>query len=386
MMGVAREWLGVGGCRALAEEILQDVKPKRGELWAHCPWHSEKTPGGAFSYNPEEDVAKCLSCSGSGDLVNVWAAVKGIPTSEAFIEFRKKYGPSTPAPRRQPRPARPTPRQAAEPKPGDPAPEAWRERASSFVRHSYDRLMNNEEALKKLESQWGITEATAAAWGIGLNDRDKWPTRAAWGLPSEPGKEKLWLPRGLVLPQIVEGTVRKIKIRRPDPRTTWGADLRYWEVPGGENWRFHIYASGRPAVIVVLEAERDAALVWQQCDHALLGAIAGGGAAKRPSSVEVCGLLRSAQVILIALDTDAAGAKNARHYWLQEFGYAIHWPVPARYGKDVGEAWAGGLDIRQWVEAGLPGYVQKGADITNCCGLPTGVQEAFNSGDGSYRP
>lgn len=357
---MALEWLGAEGCRALATQILEGVRERRGELWAHCPWHSEHTPGGAFSYNPGEDVAKCLSCGGSGDLVTLWCTVKGYGDREGFIEFRKAYGSGTPAPQRQMRQRRPEGRRSLpRPQEGSTAPDAWRERAGSFVRHSCERLVSNADAMEKLRRQWGITEDTVVSWGIGINDRDKWPTRSAWGLASEPGHEKLWLPRGLVMPHLVDGTVRKIKIRRPDPRTSWGRELRYWEVPDGENWRFHVYADLGiyPPVVVVLEAERDAALVWQECDHAFVGAMAGGGAAKRPSSKEACALLSAAMVVLVALDTDAAGAKNAIDYWMDAYGYAVHWPVPVRYGKDVGDAWRAGLDVREWVEAGVPGYV-----------------------------
>jgi hypothetical protein len=52
------------------------------------------------------------------------------------------------------------------------------------------------------------------------------------------------------------------------------------------------------------------------------------------------------------------GARNAVDYRLEELGYAVHWPVPGKYGKDVGEAWQNGLDIYEWVMAGVPKYLR----------------------------
>jgi len=155
--------------------------------------------------------------------------------------------------------------------------------------------------------------------------------------------------------------VRKIKIRRPDTELERSKiNLRYIEVNGGENYRFHIYQSPisnrQSPIVVVLEAERDAALVYQECatvfDNALV-AVAGGGAAKRPHDDEVIRLVKAAEVILVALDNDEPGRLNAVNFWQKEFGAAKYWPTPKIAGKDAGEAFKG-LDIRAWVLAGLP--------------------------------
>lgn len=360
-MGLAQEWLGIEGCRSLASEILTGAVERHGEIWAHCPWHEEQTPGGAFSYNYEKDQAKCQSCGGSGDLINVWSACKGYAEKEGFLQFKKQYGKEAPLPLRKPAKKLPPEPRHLDPKDRPPAPAKWIERATSFVIHSFDRLMNSDNALQELNRRWGISMQTVSTWGLGINDKDKWIPVTSWGLPFEEknGKEKkVWLPRGLVMPCMVEAQVRKIKIRRPEAQTPWGEPRRYWEVLGGENWRFHCYALGQPSVLVLVEAERDAALVYQACEGCSLGAIAGGGATKHPCDVETLALLKGAEVLLVALDTDLPGAKNALDFWVKEFGFAIHWPVPKQYGKDVGEAWANGLDIKEWVAAGVPQYVK----------------------------
>lgn len=366
-VGKALEWLGADGCRAIAENILTVTEHRGGEIWAHCPWHEESTPGGAFSYSPEIDTAKCLSCGQSGDLIAIYSALHGygLDSADGFREFRDKYAGDA-ARRDVPKSSgRPAKREWA-PKETTVAPADWHGKGASFVEHSCQRLENNADVQAQLAA-WGITMETARLCKIGWNDRDKAVPRAAWGLPEvisdKTGKpKKIWLPQGLVLPMYADGKLVKIKIRRPHAATSWGADLRYWEVPGGENNRFHTY--GRPAwsAWVLVETERDAALVWQETRGLHVGAMGLGGAAKRPT-VEAAEILRRADVILVALDTDKAGAENCWRFWSNEFPQAIRWPVPPSMGKDVGDAVRDhGLNVGAWVRSGIPGHVLRRLD------------------------
>jgi hypothetical protein len=63
-------------------------------------------------------------------------------------------------------------------------------------------------------------------------------------------------------------------------------------------------------------------------------------------------MLKSAAVILNALDYDAAG-KKAIGWWEERFvDYHRRWPVPE--GKDPGDAFKAGVDMAAWIRAGLP--------------------------------
>jgi hypothetical protein len=374
-MGKALEWLGEAGCKAVAMEILTHPKPHGNEVGAHCPFHSERTPGGAFSYNPVKDAACCKSCGRSGDLITVYTAIHGLSEEDGFTEFKKKYGKDTPyqAQGTGRRGTVPVPKKEKNyfeknEDPGYLAPSLWKERAWSFVTHSWERLMNNQKALDELNRRWHITEDTVTKHMIGINDADKYPPFPAWGLPSHivKGKEKkVWLPKGLVLPLFIGEEVRKIKIRRPDPKTPWGELLPYVEVRGGEDYRFHVYGNetqGKKLIVVITEAERDALLVHQECPMLCdlpLVSMAGGGAAKRPHDEGTLAFVHRADVILAALDNDNPGRLNAVNFWEKEFGYAKFWPTPIKYGKDVGEAAVKGMDVRAWLKAGLPEYMKK---------------------------
>jgi hypothetical protein len=346
----------------VAESLLSGVEAKGDELWAHCPFHSERTPGGAFSYNPELDAAKCMSCGTQGDLIAIYCALQGyaLDSADGFREFRDTYAKDT-ATRNTPRPASTPAKREWSPKEIAAAPTAWHERAGAFVEHSCERLEKDRSVQEEL-AEWGISMETARACRIGWNNQDKAVPRPAWGLPElinqQTGKpKKLWLPKGLVLPMFAHGRVVKIKIRRPEPATSWGADLRYWEVPGGENNRFHVYGRPEWRAWVLVETERDAVLVWQSVRHLRIGAMGMGGAAKRPAGT-VADILRGADLVLLALDTDNAGAANSWKFWIEEFPQAIRWPVPPSMGKDVGDAVRDhGLDVGAWVRAGIPSHV-----------------------------
>jgi hypothetical protein len=363
-MSIAGDRLSAEERRVIAESLLTEVRGGRAdEVGAHCPFHREQTPGGAFFYNFEIDAAYCHSCGANSDLVGIFNTARGRSAADpdGCAEFVKTYCPEG-GPKTLPRSSnRPRERKVWQPREVEAPPALWREKAAAFVEHSVQRLQESPERLAELAA-WGISAETALKCRFGWNDRDKWPPFTAWGLPREEnaqGKEKkVWLPEGLVMPAVRGGQVLKLKIRRPNPVTPWGEMLKYWEVKGGANGLFHVYGNPLNRVWVVLETERDAALVWQHVHDLGIGAMGNGGASKRPGG-HVADILTRARVILNAMDFDKAGATNSYRFWQEEYPVTVRWPAPPSMGKDVGEAVQNGLDIRQWVLDGLPGYVRR---------------------------
>jgi hypothetical protein len=356
-MGAALDWLGPDGCRSVAEHLLSDVRPQGDELWAACPWHVESTVGGSFSYNPDVDKAKCLSCGESGDLIAIYAGLNGLENEPAFVQFKAEFAPGAQS---APRPIAPPVCRSWTPAPVTPGPEQWRARATEFVRHSVERLQDNAAALAQLAA-WGVSADVAAKCMVGWNDKDKHIPRASWGLEQIHGPDgrakKLWLPCGLVFPMLAGGQAIKIKIRRDKAEMPGGRALRYWEVPGG-SILYHRY--GRPdwRVWILVETERDAAMIWGVVRDLHIGVMALGGATKRPDA-DNAAILRASDLILNALDNDPAGAVNTAAFWEVEFPQSKRWPVPPTTGKDPGEAVGEGLDIREWVLAGMPSHVRR---------------------------
>jgi DNA primase len=82
----------------------------------------------------------------------------------------------------------------------------------------------------------------------------------------------------------------------------------------------------------------------------LVGTIAIETVAAKPDE-GACALLKKALHVLVALDFDGPGAR-AWPWWRENIRDCVRWPVPK--GKDPGEAFELGVDIREWVRAGLP--------------------------------
>jgi hypothetical protein len=226
--------------------------------------------------------------------------------------------------------------------------DLWRLRAEKFVAWAQGNLASNAEVLSWLAGR-GIDALTAAkfrlGWNPGEDGKDLYRPRQIFGLPAvlkEDGRPKaLWIPRGLVIPNLVGGVVQRIRIRRPE------GEPRYYVIPGS-SMATMVIGSDRRAFVVV-EAELDAIAVAAAGGY-LAGSVALGSAATKPDA-EVFKVLQGALQILNALDYDAAGAK-AMTWWIENFNHCDRWPVPK--GKDPGEAVKLGIDLKSWIEAGLP--------------------------------
>jgi len=101
---------------------------------------------------------------------------------------------------------------------------------------------------------------------------------------------------------------------------------------------------------VVVESDLDAILVVQEA-KGLVGAVSLGSAQKKPDK-ETATILRRSQLILVALDNDDPGGQEAWGWWLDN-----HFPqarrLPPIGGKDPGEMWKAGVNLREWIEAGI---------------------------------
>jgi hypothetical protein len=186
-----------------------------------------------------------------------------------------------------------------------------------------------------------------------------WPS---WGLKEEKrdnGKYRMFiLPAGLVIPSIVAGRLHRITIRliKPDPSQP---KKKYHYVIGSilDVW----ISNPNARAFVVQEAELDSIAVESAAGD-LVGTIGLGSTGMKPDS-RADKALRQAISILVSMDFDqprfnertgrmeSPGAK-ASGWWKQEFPQSVRWPVPQ--GKDAGEAFALGVDLRAWILAGLP--------------------------------
>lgn len=323
-----------------------------GEYAGGCPFcgDSGKADSDRFHVWPQqrsnvsEGTFWCRQCGKRGDTVNFIMQTSGITFRDACLRLNIQLPESRAL--RTPTPAA-SPGATVRPRSIDPPSATWRDRAKKFVAHAYTQIWDNETVLTWLAKR-GIQEYSIAKYGIGYNPKDYWRPRSAWGLPpvtGENGKPKmLWLPVGVVIPQVTKGgDIWRIRIRR-EGEIKFGA--RYYVVPGsamGCLW----YGFGRVAVIV--ESELDAVAIASAVGD-LVSAVALGSAQAKPDE-QAAAMLRDCIEILVALDSDKAGAQSSA-WWLEQYPKARLWPVPD--GKDPGDAVKANVDLRAWVMAGLP--------------------------------
>ncbi len=300
----------------------------------------------------------CRQCGKAGDDIQFMVDFLGMSFREAFSaagrEFKNNFNTYVPVHRKLSQNRRKTPfTSKSYSSPG----ETWKNRAQTFVNKAHGALLENQAQLDYLARRgldiWAVRQFRLG-WFNGENGRGcMFRSRESWGLETvwkKNGRKKvLWIPRGLVIPVFKGDEIYRVRIRRPVEDLMPGEKNRY-VVVAGSGMELAGHNPGRRAFLVT-EADLDEMLV---CRHAgsLVGTLALGSCSARPGS-QVLPVLKNALRILVALDWDQAGRK-AFEWWKQELPNSRFWPVPNGLGKDPGEAFENGLDIRDWVAAGLP--------------------------------
>lgn len=332
-------------------EPKKAASSKGGEYHSPCPGCGGND---RFCVWPDEHGGEggywCRRCNRGGDAIQFLRDFDGLTFRQACERLGRTV-PDSKDLRLKPAKAAPDTWQPRDP--ADPD-ERWRHHAGKLVTWAYEKLMENEAELRWLASR-GIGEDTAHRFALGWVADDLYRDREAWGLlqikDEKTGKARpMWLPKGLVIPWYQGETVAKLRIRRPDP-VEFGP--RYYMVPGSASVTTLI----RPAVkhlvkrevYVIVESELDAYLIVEHAGD-LCGAVALGSCSAHPD-IASSRILAGAAVILNALDFDGPGAQE-RTWWEKHFPQSRRWPVPE--GKDPGEAYKAGVNIKEWIRAGLP--------------------------------
>ena len=331
-----------------------------GEWQCPCP-----SCGGEDRFHvwPNQNEGKgaywCRSCGKTGDNIQFLRDFEGMSFRDACSELnidlpdRQADGYSRPDP--VPQYTKPVFQPVTHASPAD----LWQEKAEKFVYWAQCNLSANQEILPWLAAR-GIDAQTAVnyrlGWNAGEKERDIYRPRTSWGLPEElkeNGKPKmLCIPRGLVIPYIINGVIYRIRIRRPAEHRTKEWPAPYYVLPGSAMSTMIIEPTRRAFVIV--ESEIDAIAV--AATNTLAGVVALGSVAAKPDA-EAFAILQGSIQILNALDYGdiGRGAKAAERtfaWWTDNFPQCDRWPVPK--GKDPGEAFQMGIDLKEWIKVGLP--------------------------------
>jgi hypothetical protein len=171
-------------------------------------------------------------------------------------------------------------------------------------------------------------------------------------------KKQLWIPSGIVMPLYSNGKLFAVDIRRAkSQRKKFLPDLKYMFIKGG-GVSYRVLWDGAPGIlpraVVFIEARLCASLV-----HALCPDVAIMVGKDKPLLRAYYERFKQVPVILVAMDNDGPGEAKARKMEVA-FDNAHYWPVPD--GKDPGEFFEKGGDIKAWIEEGIAKYKPVGGE------------------------
>ncbi len=310
-----------------------------GEYHGPCPFCGGND---RFRIQPAKDRFFCRGCEKSGDSVQYLRDFKGMSYFDALLALGREpdYSMIKSKPILTPKAETP------------PPPEAWQERASSFAMQSQAILWSSagDKMRQWLHTEKGLNDETIRKAGLGYNPTDIYEPRATWGLPEalndKGNPKKVKLSAGLVIPFLQGDKVQRLRIRLNEPDDE---GVRY-KIVSGSCMAPMTWGNNKGAAVIV-ESEIDGLLLSQEVGD-LCAVVALGSAQAKPDT-RTDALLKAAGIILIALDTDVAGGKAAWSFWPKQYDKAVkRWPC--LIGKDPSEARLNGLDLRTWIQAGLP--------------------------------
>lgn len=325
----------------------------------------------------------CRGCGKAGDLIQFRREFMGEGFRQAAEAAGKEIGPMTlKAP---PRPWAQTPAAPSAHAGNAPAQRGapdvnWIEHATKLVGWAHEQLVGEAGApVWEWLADRGIDaagiERFRLGWNPGRSGKDLYRERKSWALPEERKPDgrakKLWIPRGLIIPLLVDGDVWRVRIRRPedalneDRRRGIKEPKRYYVLPGSSS-RI-LVCPGDPRAAVIVETELDAMMLACRAGD-LCTAVALGSVAVKPDA-ECHAAIADAMRILVALDLDDAGGK-AMAWWRAHYRQAERWPVID--GKDPGEMVQRGGDVRTWILCGLPPALTIGPSVS-CWSVEKGV-------------
>jgi len=318
--------------------LIRQAATGGGEWAGPCPFCGGKD---RFRVWPESGRFWCRGCGKTGDEIQYLRESRGLSFRDAcnfighnpYVKFNKT--------RRTP--IIWVPREATTP------PGLWREKASDFLDRAVACLWSKRgnKLVEWLRNEKGLSDSSIKMARLGMNPVDLFETRQSWGLDAsirEDGKaRRQWIPAGLVIPLCIRSAVHRLRIRRMESV----AHQKYIIVSGSSSAPMAWGLDKKAAVII--ESELDGVLLSQEVDD-LVSVIAIGSAPAKLDKI-THEKLTKAEIILVALDSDEAGARASRNFWLTTYGKrAKRWPCVN--GKDPSEARLNGLNLRAWIVAG----------------------------------
>lgn len=235
-----------------------------------------------------------------------------------------------------------------------PPCDAWQKRAISLTGEAVDFLWSDSEtsrrALAYLRKR-GLTDETIKQARLGYIAEQRFELRSEWGLkPTEDGKEKLFIPRGWLIPWVIDKNLWRIDIRRhPHDIKEAGKRIgKYHRLSGSSNGLYGVNIIKADLPLFVVESPIDAITGRQETSYMFVATGSTNGARNDP---RWCEAMAAANPVLMAFDQDTNGAgSKAFFHWKETACKPVRWLPDAH---DINEMKTSGMDIQAWADDGI---------------------------------
>lgn len=258
---------------------------------------------------------------------------------------------------------------------------SWLNHLTQFTNKAHVRMAQDQAAPLAYLAARGIDGAAAERFHLGWLTHQYQIPRQKIALPLKEGKDKLWIPGGILIPIYRRGNLHRIRIRRtPEDRERFKPDLKYYWVPGSGNLPLSLPAScDTPRGAVIVEAELDAFAIAAAHPEVVVVAL---GSLSSGIDAVLWHYLANLPCILLALDAEAKAAEHIKS-WQKAFNHARFWPTPQ--AKDAGDYASQGGDLKEWIEAGLPSRSSSVSSVSVSHDRPFLLAEGDNGWEGEEK-
>jgi DNA primase len=305
----------------------------------HCPFpeHRRGDADPSLAATPDNGRYHCFTCGRSGDALTWLLEYRGLDW-RAIINLAGSGAdaPAGPGLARTP------------PKPAGPPSPAWQARGRALVEACEAALWGEggEQARAYLHKR-GLRDETIKRWRLGYNPVGRYDLREVWDLPSSPEKRDVWLPKGIIIPWLVGGSLWAVNVRRPT------GDPKYFKIPGSQAALFGADDLRGCELVLLTEGEFDCILASQELGD-VIGVASLGSASKHLDLASWGAHLLPARAILLAYDQDPSGAGGlARLAPMSERMHTARVPVLRPGGKDLTDYHQAGGDLWAWLRLNL---------------------------------
>ncbi|MGD9732574.1 MAG: CHC2 zinc finger domain-containing protein [Desulfamplus sp.] len=343
-----------------------------GEYSGSCPWCSGED---RFSIHPANNHYVCRQCKKAGDSISFLMDYehKSYPQACVLLDM--------PFERKKPRYSsslNSVNGSAWKPRSNASPDLVWHQKAASYLFQCFKFLMSAQPEAKehrKWLNERGVSNDLIKKARLGWNAQSMSFSRESWGLavdeneldklPAAYNRHKIWIPAGLLIPYFENEKLIRLRIRQENPESTnrfilvAGSSMNYLnhssaDLSRASQLKEHLLKPESADIeknktVMVVESELDGWLIHDYAQQAgiLLTVLSIGNVSARPEQ-SAHEIIANADKVFLCLDNDPPGDTETV-WWKQQYPHVIDARMPAEYGKDPGDAFKAGLDIKSWL-------------------------------------